>query len=344
MNIIKIVMILVITGNYNVLHAQDPNVLVSLNSPAYGVKIKNNFPGYNGSYARAFMLSNQDASVDFIGFGAFGDVVNGVSTMTYGYIGTEQNSPMMSFLPNGNIGIGKINPASKLDIQGQFSSFSVGIGQQNITTSSRNFVNFGSNNHGTVLISSNLYVNGDDHLKIAKSHPTMAGASILIPGNSQPNQGGIVFYTNQPASVIEDSNFNGSMSMIIKNDGNIGIGTTTPREKLSVNGKIRAQEIKVEAAPWPDYVFTKDYKLPPLDETEKHIKEKGHLPGIPSAEEVKANGINIGEMNAKLLQKIEELTLHLIAHENHIDALQKTVNEQAEKFKNDIEFLKSKIK
>jgi hypothetical protein len=331
MNIIKIVMILIIAGTFNVLHAQDPDVLVSLNSPAYGVKIKNNFPGYNGSYARAFILSNQDASVDFIGFGAFGDVVNGVSTMTYGYIGTEQNSPMMSFLPNGNIGIGKINPASKLDIQGQFSSFSVGIGQQNITTSSRNFANFGSNNHGTVLISSNLYVNGDDHLKIAKSHPTMAGASILIPGNSQPNQGGIVFYTNQPASVIEDASFNGTMSMIIKNDGNIGIGTITPREKLSVNGKIRAHEIKVETANWPDYVFTKDYQLPSLAETEKHIQEKGHLPGIPSAVEVKANGIDLGDMNAKLLQKIEELTLHLIEQQKKNEKLEDLVRKIANK-------------
>ncbi len=94
---------------------------------------------------------------------------------------------------------------------------------------------------------------------------------------------------------------------------NVGIGTTdTQSYRFAVNGKIRAQEIKVEASPWPDYVFTKDYPLPTLQQTEQHIKEKGHLPGIPSAAEVKANGINLGEMDAKLLQKIEELTVHLI--------------------------------
>lgn len=97
-------------------------------------------------------------------------------------------------------------------------------------------------------------------------------------------------------------------------NGSVGIGTETPNAnyKLNVNGKIRSQEIKVENTSWPDYVFAKDYQLPALSETEKHIKEKGHLPGIPTAAEVKTNGIDLGEMNAKLLQKIEELTLHLI--------------------------------
>jgi hypothetical protein len=94
--------------------------------------------------------------------------------------------------------------------------------------------------------------------------------------------------------------------------GDVNIGTTGLNSKLAVNGNIRAKEVKVETANWPDFVFSKDYALPTLQETEKHIKEKGHLPGIPSAQEVKANGIDLGDMNAKLLQKIEELTLHLI--------------------------------
>jgi hypothetical protein len=125
-----------------------------------------------------------------------------------------------------------------------------------------------------------------------------------------------------------------SNSITIDNNGNAGVGTVdTKGYKLAVNGKIRAQEIKVEASPWPDYVFTKDYNLPSLQETEKHIKEKGHLPGIPSTAEVKANGIDLGEMNAKLLQKIEELTLHLIE-----------MNKKAEQQQLDINYLKSKLK
>lgn len=125
----------------------------------------------------------------------------------------------------------------------------------------------------------------------------------------------------------------------ISQGGNVGIGVTSAAEKLSVNGKIRAHEIKVELANWPDYVFAKEYQLPTLQETEKHIKEKGHLPGIPSAEEVKAHGVDLGEMNAKLLQKIEELTLHLIEIKKENEK-QEILNQQ---YQMDIKLLKSKI-
>ncbi|PYF74190.1 hypothetical protein [Pedobacter nutrimenti] len=124
------------------------------------------------------------------------------------------------------------------------------------------------------------------------------------------------------------------------NEGNIGIGTADPKGyKLAVNGKVRAQEIKVETANWPDYVFAKDYQLPSLKETEKHIQEKGHLPGIPSAVDVKDNGVDLGEMNARLLQKIEELTLHLIEKDKQIIKQQ----EQIELIRNDVQVLKIKL-
>ena len=97
------------------------------------------------------------------------------------------------------------------------------------------------------------------------------------------------------------------------NSGNVGIGTSTPGTwKLAVNGNIRAKEIKVETANWPDYVFSKDYDLPSLAEIQKHIQEKGHLPGMPSATEAETNGVELGEMNRLLLEKVEELTLFII--------------------------------
>jgi len=105
--------------------------------------------------------------------------------------------------------------------------------------------------------------------------------------------------------------------------GNVGIGIADPTEKLSVNGKIRAHEIKVETTGWPDFVFKPDYNNPSLLSVEKFIKMNGHLPDIPSAEIIEENGVNLGEMNKKLLQKIEELTLHLIRQEKEITELKR---------------------
>ena len=85
--------------------------------------------------------------------------------------------------------------------------------------------------------------------------------------------------------------------------------------------KSNLKKVKVTLEGWSDFVFYKDYKLPSLTEVEDHIKEKGHLKDIPSNKEVKKNGIFLGEMNAKLLQKIEELTLYTIQQEKEINYL-----------------------
>jgi hypothetical protein len=103
--------------------------------------------------------------------------------------------------------------------------------------------------------------------------------------------------------------------------GNVGIGTTSPTEKLSVNGRIRAKEVIVETTNWSDYVFAKDYKLASLSEVEQHIRQQGHLPGVPSATEVAEKGVSVGDMQAVLLAKIEELTLHQIAQEKELARL-----------------------
>jgi hypothetical protein len=110
------------------------------------------------------------------------------------------------------------------------------------------------------------------------------------------------------------------------NNGKLGIGTVNPGSwKLAVNGSIRAKEIKVETG-WSDFVFYADYKLPTLKEVEKHIKEKGHLKDIPSAKEVEKNGILLGEMNSKLLQKIEELTLYIIEMNKRMSSMETEIS------------------
>jgi hypothetical protein len=109
--------------------------------------------------------------------------------------------------------------------------------------------------------------------------------------------------------------------LIVNMNGNVGIGIINPTSKLDVAGTIRAKEVKIEATGWSDFVFDKNYDLPKLSEVEKHINEKQHLPGIPSEKEVLENGISVGEMQAKLLQKIEELTLYAIELEKEIKTL-----------------------
>ena len=116
-----------------------------------------------------------------------------------------------------------------------------------------------------------------------------------------------------PSNLVWSSANNPESFTFFKGDGSVGFGTLNPDAgyKVSVNGKIRAKEIKVEAN-WADFVFADEYVLPPLAEVEAFIKENRHLPEIPSEAEVKENGIELGGMNAKLLQKIEELTLYMI--------------------------------
>jgi len=94
--------------------------------------------------------------------------------------------------------------------------------------------------------------------------------------------------------------------------GNVGIGTTNPQYKLAVNENIGAQDIIVTNTGSPDYVLRAGYRLRPLSEVGAYIRAHHHLPDIPSAAEVKQKGVSLGDMQAKLLAKIEELTLHMI--------------------------------
>jgi hypothetical protein len=94
-----------------------------------------------------------------------------------------------------------------------------------------------------------------------------------------------------------------------------------------VNGKIIAEELKVQDySNWPDFVFEKDYRPMTLHELEQYIKDNKHLPGIPSAEEVKNNGgVEVGDMLARLLKQIEELTLQNVEQQKEIDELKKLI-------------------
>jgi hypothetical protein len=106
--------------------------------------------------------------------------------------------------------------------------------------------------------------------------------------------------------------------------GNVGIGTTNPGSfKLAVEGTIGARDVMVtNASPWPDYVFRTGYRLRPLSEVSQFIQTNGHLPDIPTEAEVKEKGVSLGDMQAKLLAKVEELTLHMIQSDERNNRLE----------------------
>ena len=177
---------------------------------------------------------------------------------------------------------------------------------------------------GNVIIPGKATINGvtkiGGHLGVGAGNEVWSSASELFF-----NYGG-------NASVTYFWNLGGKSGkpiMTLKKDGTVGIGTKhTFGYQLAVNGVIGAKEIKVETtSAWPDYVFASDYNLRSLNEVETYIEQNNHLPDIPSQKEVNEKGINLGNMDAKLLQKIEELTLYIIQQNKKIENMQKQINE-----------------
>ncbi|WP_124557948.1 hypothetical protein [Pedobacter sp. KBW01] len=129
---------------------------------------------------------------------------------------------------------------------------------------------------------------------------------------------GITFHTAVNGDLNTEQPVENSEKMRITQSGNVGIGTANPTEKLAVNGKIRAKEIKVEASNWPDYVFEEGYKVGTLEALESYIKANKHLPEMPAAKEIETNGLVLGEVVKLQQKKIEELTLHLIEKDKEL--------------------------
>jgi hypothetical protein len=197
------------------------------------------------------------------------------------------------YYSGGNVGIGTTSPAGTFDVNGPIYQ-SVGTTADSIHSASRR-----------VIKSVGQLTLGND----ASGESAFAGMKTQVfagEGSEAANQADIEFFT-------WGNSYAGSREVMrIRSSGNVGIGTTNPQYLLSVKGTVGAEEVIVTNTGWSDYVFQPGYRLRPLTEVGAYIQANHHLPDIPSEAEVKEKGVSVGEMQSKLLAKVEELTLHII--------------------------------
>ncbi|MBC7937719.1 MAG: hypothetical protein H7Y86_20410 [Rhizobacter sp.] len=204
---------------------------------------------------------------------------------------------------SNNAGIGTAEPLARLHVRGTTGIDELAISSGNLDEEST--IQFYSGGIGAVAAVKKIFIQLNEN-------------DLRLGTNSNNDNGKFIIRNN------------GNDRMFVDSAGNVTIGTTykvASGYKLSVNGKIMSEEVRVQMdADWPDYVFEKDYKLMPMDELENYISTNKHLPGIAPAAEVKANGIDLGNTNKQLLEKIEELTLYMLALKKEIDQLKTTIN------------------
>jgi hypothetical protein len=263
--------------------------------------------------------------------------------------GVNGGIPVMTLSTAGNVGIGGSIASTKLEVATNDANWGVthldngtGISVGTYVGSNLGWIATKSNHGlafatslGTTNSFSQMMLATNGNLVIGSGFPTdrltvntatnnyglsHSDGNITIctfVGGAGIQAGWLGTKTNHPLGFFTN---NGAAQMIILQNGNIGIGTTNPTYKLSVNGQIQSKEVRVETG-WADYVFENDYELKPLSEVEQFIATNKHLPGIPSAEEIQKNGLPVGELQTKMMAKIEELTLYIIELEKQVKEL-----------------------
>ncbi|WP_228376115.1 hypothetical protein [Chryseobacterium sp. BLS98] len=195
-------------------------------------------------------------------------------------------------------------------------------------------------------INFNLVSNTDDRKLIATLSRDRFEVNGQLSSKMSSNEGGVIVLENPTKTASNTAgkwaiyNMTGGYGNSLQfwnysNDGTMYGSKLKLSDdgNMALFGKFEAKEVKVTLTPTADFVFDEDYKLPKLDEVEKHIKEKKHLPEIASATQMEKEGVNIGEFQIKLLQKIEELTLYTIEQNKQLKKLQENNDKLAEEIK-----------
>lgn len=231
----------------------------------------------------------------------------------------------------GNVGIGA-TPQSNLHVTSGTSGKCELIIEADVDNNNENdnpYITFKQDNNGAMAFIGlvgdiNLapqvpkypryFQNTDGSWSTFNDYPGTLANSLLLSTNDSKN--------------IQLGTF-GFVRLTVRENGNVGIGTTDPGTfKLAVEGKVGAREFHVTTTnPWPDYVFDPSYTLRPLSEVVQFIHKNKHLPEMPSASEVQTTGHSLGEMDALLLKKIEELTLYIVQQNEEIQALKKSLQQ-----------------
>ncbi|MET3879161.1 hypothetical protein [Chitinophaga sp. OAE865] len=255
-------------------------------SYTYSSRYNDKVAVYDGTASRPLPYTEPLSSVTHTFKTAIDSYVN---TSGSTYSGSTYSTGGVNYF-SGNIGLGITNPVARLDIVGATP--------------------WTANGWGKAI-----------KLRMAQSIELEAGIRKFGIGATSDTI--LCFFSTDADTVALPAKYH----MVMTNSGNIGIGTLTPKSyKLAVEGTIGARRIKVTQQPnWADFVFHPGYKLPPLQEVESFITKNGHLPEIPTAAEVKENGVDVGEMNKLLLQKVEELTLYLIQQQKEIEELKRKI-------------------
>jgi len=175
-----------------------------------------------------------------------------------------------------------------------------------------------------------IFIETGGNVGIGKANP---GAKLDVNGGIRWGTAGAALGTGQGANMemrgtgtpyidfSNDATTDYDARLILAGDNRL----TLDGAQFNVLSTLSAKRIKVTATGYPDYVFEKDYDLKTLKEVQKHIKKKGHLPGVPSEKEIVANGLDLNDQSMWQMEKIEELFLHMIENEKRVDALAKEV-------------------